>query len=307
MVEVEAATRPGELTNLNNRATLEVSGVRDRLRVLVVSGQPYPGLRVWRNLLKADPAVDLVHFTILRPPEKQDGTPIRELALIAFPSRELFEVKLDEFDLIIFDNYSRRGLLPLIYLENIARYVEEGGALLEAAGPAVRRAVEPLPHPARPRPARPAVRRDVRARLSPRRHRGRPPAPGHRRPRRHRRAGVGPLVPPARRRGRRRAGADDRRLRPAAAGAQAGRRGPRRPAPVRPCLALGARLRGRRPAGAAAAPAGPLADEGAAARGGGAARARRGRRDPGRAPVADQRARRRHRSPPRPAASSRCG
>ena len=135
VLEVEAATRPGELTNLNNRATLEVSGVRDRLRVLVVSGQPYPGLRVWRNLLKADPAVDLVHFTILRPPEKQDGTPIRELALIAFPSRELFEVKLKEFDLIIFDNYSRRGLLPLIYLENIARYVEEGGALLEAAGP----------------------------------------------------------------------------------------------------------------------------------------------------------------------------
>lgn len=135
VVEVEAEARPGELTTLNNRAALNVSGVRDRLRVLLVSGQPYPGLRVWRNLLKADPAVDLVHFTILRPPEKQDGTPIRELALIAFPSRELFEVKLNEFDLIIFDRYSRRGLLPLIYLENIARYVEEGGALLEAAGP----------------------------------------------------------------------------------------------------------------------------------------------------------------------------
>ena len=135
MVEVEAAVRPGELTTLNNRAVVEVSGVRDRLRVLLVSGQPYPGLRVWRNLLKADPAVDLVHFTILRPPEKQDGTPIRELALIAFPSRELFEVKLNEFDLIIFDRYSRRGLLPLVYLENIARYVENGGALLEASGP----------------------------------------------------------------------------------------------------------------------------------------------------------------------------
>ena len=135
VVEVEAAVREGELTNLNNRAVVEVSGVRDRLRVLLVSGQPYPGLRVWRNLLKADPAVDLVHFTILRPPEKQDGTPIRELALIAFPSRELFEVKLNEFDLIIFDRYSRRGLLPLVYLENIARYVENGGALLEASGP----------------------------------------------------------------------------------------------------------------------------------------------------------------------------
>ena len=133
--ELEAETRPGELTPLNNRTALFVNGVRDRLRVLLVSGQPYPGLRVWRNLLKADPAVDLVHFTILRPPEKQDGTPIRELALIAFPSRELFEVKLDEFDLIIFDRYRRRGVLPTIYLENVANYVENGGALLEAGGP----------------------------------------------------------------------------------------------------------------------------------------------------------------------------
>jgi hypothetical protein len=135
VVEVEAEPLPGELTPLNNRTALTVHGVRDRLRVLLVSGQPYPGLRVWRNLLKADPAVDLVHFTILRPPEKQDGTPIRELALIAFPSRELFEVKLQEFDLVIFDRYTRRGLLPLPYLENVARYVENGGALLEAAGP----------------------------------------------------------------------------------------------------------------------------------------------------------------------------
>jgi hypothetical protein len=135
VLEIEAAALPGELTTRNNRQVFFINGVRDRLRVLLVSGQPYPGLRVWRNLLKADPAVDLVHFTILRPPEKQDGTPIRELALIAFPSRELFEVKLGEFDLVIFDRYSRRGLLPLAYLDNVARYVEDGGALLEVAGP----------------------------------------------------------------------------------------------------------------------------------------------------------------------------
>ena len=135
VIEARAAPLAGELTLLNNRATVTINGIRDRLRVLLVSGQPYPGLRVWRNLLKADPAVDLVHFTILRPPEKQDGTPIRELALIAFPSRELFEVKLPEFDLIIFDRYARRGLLPLVYLDNVARYVEQGGALLDAAGP----------------------------------------------------------------------------------------------------------------------------------------------------------------------------
>ena len=109
--------------------------MRDRLRVLLVSGEPHAGERAWRNILKSDPSVDLVHFTILRPPEKQDGTPIRELSLIAFPTRELFEVKLDEFDLIIFDRYRRRGVLPSLYLDNIARYVDQGGALLEAVGP----------------------------------------------------------------------------------------------------------------------------------------------------------------------------
>jgi len=134
----EFAVEPakGELTEANNRTVVTISGVRERLRVLLVSGEPHPGERVWRNFLKADPSVDLVHFTILRPPEKQDATPVRELSLIAFPIRELFEVKLDEFDLIIFDRYRRRGVLPSIYLQNIAQYVERGGAVLEAAGPA---------------------------------------------------------------------------------------------------------------------------------------------------------------------------
>lgn len=126
-----------ELTLANNRAVVTINGIRDRLRVLLVSGAPHPGERTWRNLLKADPSVDLVHFTILRPPDKQDGTPVRELSLIAFPYRELFEVKLNDFDLIIFDRYQRMGILPSVYLRNIANYVESGGALLEAAGPDV--------------------------------------------------------------------------------------------------------------------------------------------------------------------------
>ncbi len=125
-----------ELTTVNNRTVVTVNGVRERLRVLLVSGEPHPGERVWRNFLKADPSVDLVHFTILRPPEKQDATPVRELSLIAFPIRELFEVKLHEFDLIIFDRYKRRGVLPSLYLQNIVRYIQNGGAVLEAAGPA---------------------------------------------------------------------------------------------------------------------------------------------------------------------------
>ena len=133
--ELEVDSRPDELTGANNRNVVEISGVRERLRVLLVSGEPHPGGRVWRNFLKADPSVDLVHFTILRPPEKLDATPVRELSLIAFPIRELFEVKLEDFDLIIFDRYRRRGVLPTIYLDNIARFVEGGGAVLEVAGP----------------------------------------------------------------------------------------------------------------------------------------------------------------------------
>jgi hypothetical protein len=135
ILELEVEPGPQELTLVNNRAAVVVNGVRDRLKVLLVSGEPHAGERVWRNILKSDPSVDLVHFTILRPPEKQDGTPIRELSLIAFPIRELFDVKLDEFDLIIFDRYSRRGVIPQAYIENVVRYVRKGGAFLEATGP----------------------------------------------------------------------------------------------------------------------------------------------------------------------------
>ena len=99
-----------------------------------MSGEPHAGERTWRNLLKSDASVDLVHFTILRPPEKQDGTPINELSLIAFPTRELFQQKINEFQLIIFDRYARQGVLPVIYFDNIARYVRQGGAVLVAAG-----------------------------------------------------------------------------------------------------------------------------------------------------------------------------
>ena len=133
--EIEVENGAQELTNANNRAVLSVNGVRDRLRVLLISGEPYPGERTWRNLLKSDPSVDLIHFTILRPPNKQDATPINELALIAFPIDELFDIKLREFDLIIFDRFQHLGILPDEYFMHIVDYVNEGGAVLESAGP----------------------------------------------------------------------------------------------------------------------------------------------------------------------------
>ena len=135
VVEMSASPLPGAVTNINNRAVVEINGVRDRLRVLLISGEPHTGERTWRRLLKADPSVDLVHFTILRPPEKDDLTPLTELALIAFPVRELFLDKINEFDLIILDRFQNRGLLPMPYIANIAERVRDGGALLLSVGP----------------------------------------------------------------------------------------------------------------------------------------------------------------------------
>lgn len=135
VIQFSVPQADGELTDRNNTALIQMNGVRDRLRVLLVSGEPHPGGRTWRNLLKSDSSVDLVHFTILRPPEKQDGVPVDELSLIAFPTRELFLEKINDFDLIIFDRYKRRGILPAIYLDNVTNYINDGGAVLIAAGP----------------------------------------------------------------------------------------------------------------------------------------------------------------------------
>ncbi|MEC8582049.1 MAG: hypothetical protein VXZ18_14965 [Pseudomonadota bacterium] len=135
VIQFSVPEADGELTDRNNTSLVQINGVRDRLRVLLVSGEPHAGGRTWRNLLKSDSSVDLVHFTILRPPEKQDGVPVNELSLIAFPTRELFLDKIEDFDLIIFDRYKRRGILPAIYLDNVRNYVEQGGAVLINAGP----------------------------------------------------------------------------------------------------------------------------------------------------------------------------
>jgi len=135
VIELEVEEVKGELTALNNRTAVSINGVRDRLRVVLISGQPHVGERTWRNLLKSDPAVDLVHFTILRPPEKNDFTPLSELSLIAFPVGELFDQKLHEFDLLVFDRYLIRDVIPVFYLDKISEYLRKGGAVLFSVGP----------------------------------------------------------------------------------------------------------------------------------------------------------------------------
>ena len=117
---------------------VNIEGVRDKLRVLLVSGKPHPGERMWRNLLKSDANVDLVHFTILRPPEKGgDGVPINELSLIAFPVADLFGRKIKDFDLIIFDRYAQQAILPYVYLENIVALCSQRRRPPDGRGPGI--------------------------------------------------------------------------------------------------------------------------------------------------------------------------
>lgn len=149
VIEIEAEAARDELTPINNRVVATIEGIRDRMTVLLVSGIPHQGERTWRNILKSDANVDLVHFTILRPPEKQDGTPVNELALIPFPTKELFETKINEFDLIILDRFADMALLPPTYFANMVRYVRKGGAILIAAGPEFAGAESPAETPLR--------------------------------------------------------------------------------------------------------------------------------------------------------------
>ena len=284
----------GELATDSNRAVVNIEGVRDKLHVLLVSGKPHPGERMWRNLLKSDPNVDLVHFTILRPPEKGgDGTPINELSLIAFPVADLFGRKIKDFDLIIFDRYAQQSILPYVYLDNIANYVRDGGALLMAEGPEFSTPdglfYSPLGAIAPAEPTGEDVEAPFQAKVS---------EEGLRHPVTRGLAGLDAKSGD---------GAWGRWFRLIGARPTAGetvmsgpdgqplldalarRQGAGRAAAQRSDVALGARLRRRRTLSRSSAPPGALADEGAGARGGGASRQRQGPRRDGRAPERERR------------------
>ena len=55
---------------------------------------------------------------------------------------------------------AKHGILPMAYFENIANYVENGGALLVSSGPEFAEDAKHLPHAAGQRAAGAADRRD---------------------------------------------------------------------------------------------------------------------------------------------------
>ncbi len=135
VVAAAVSALPGEVSQINNRVAFTLNGIHKQLNILLISGSPDQGERSWRTLLKSDPAVQLVHFTILRTPGETIDADPNDLALVPFPIHQLFETDIGKFDLIIMDRFNATGLLPPDYLANIATYVENGGALLAELGP----------------------------------------------------------------------------------------------------------------------------------------------------------------------------
>jgi hypothetical protein len=135
VVAAAVAPLPGEVSAINDQAAFTLNGVARKLEVVLVSGNPNQSERSWRLLLKSDPAVELVHFTILRTPDETLDAPQEDVALVPFPVQQLFETDISKFDLIILDQFDTSGLLPPQYLGNIDSYVQNGGALLVQVGP----------------------------------------------------------------------------------------------------------------------------------------------------------------------------
>jgi len=131
---VGVAPHLGEALTENNQADFPLSVARDKIRVLLVCGSPTWNYRFLRQGLKQDPSIDMISFVILRTPTDVVNVPESQLSLIPFPTQRLFTQELKNFDLIIFENFSYQLYFPWYYLENVRKYVQEGGAFAMIGG-----------------------------------------------------------------------------------------------------------------------------------------------------------------------------
>jgi uncharacterized membrane protein len=128
----------GDAVPANNTMPVVVKVVRDRIRVLQVAGAPSWDVKFMRRFLKDDPSVQLVSFFILRTQrDLASQYSDRELSLIQFPYERLFADDLWSFDVVIFQNFDYQPYFQFnsgVLLENLRKYVQEGGALVMVGG-----------------------------------------------------------------------------------------------------------------------------------------------------------------------------
>lgn len=138
---VTVPTFPDEAVSENNTRSFTLKVIRDRVRVLLVVGRPSWDERFLRGLLRQDANVDLVSFYILRTMSDDPGvvSQERELSLIPFPMEEIFDTKLDTFDVVIFQNFGHADpqLSIAEYERNLERYIFNGGAFVMIGGDSV--------------------------------------------------------------------------------------------------------------------------------------------------------------------------
>jgi len=122
-----------EVPQNNDRAALLRVG-RERLRALLVAGHPSWDVRFLRDFLKRDGSIDLVSFFILRTAADLTAATTNELALIPFPTDELFREHLGSFDVVIFQNFDYAPYEMQTYLPRIREYVKRGGSFVMVGG-----------------------------------------------------------------------------------------------------------------------------------------------------------------------------
>ena len=125
----------GESLISNNSVNLSIKVVRDKIRILMVSGNPSMNYRFMRTALKNDPSIDLLSFVILRTPSDILNVPNHEQSLIPFPVETLFSKEIKNFDLLIFDNLKYPLYLSPHHLESIREFVRGGGGFAMIGGP----------------------------------------------------------------------------------------------------------------------------------------------------------------------------
>lgn len=129
---------PGEKDEIsvkNNEIFFNLKVIKDKIRILLISGKPTWEYRFLRDILKNYPNIELVSFTILRNPTNLSIFPETELTLIQFPSMEIFMKELFNFDLLIFDNFTYTKFMAPNLLESVKKFViENGGGFLMTGG-----------------------------------------------------------------------------------------------------------------------------------------------------------------------------
>lgn len=125
---------PDDAVPENNERAFLVRVQRDKLRVLLVAGRPSWDERFLRAFLKSDPSIDLVSFFILRTASDLTMASPDELALIPFPTDELFSEHLGSFDVVFFQNFEFGPYQMAPYLPSIRDYVLRGGGFAMIGG-----------------------------------------------------------------------------------------------------------------------------------------------------------------------------